>query len=226
MKNSLLWRLSPREGGPVSYLFGTMHVRDLRAFEWLEAAQLHLAQCAVFATEFDFSDSDAAAVNMVLQLPEGQHLNQLIKPGAWKNLDRYCRKKLGMPGESMRYLHPMTATMALTNALMADESALSLDETLWEHARELGIPTTGVETFDEQLETLKQIPFEQHVKSLTWLLKNYTRQRRRLKKMLLWYQQGDIQRLYKAAKKDAKGMRKVLLFDRNILTAARIQIDS
>ena len=39
--------------------------------------------------------------------------------------------------------------------------------------------------------------------------------------MLLWYQQGDIQRLYKAAKKDAKGMRKVLLFDRNILMAER-----
>lgn len=198
-----------------------MHVRDLRAFQWLELAQTHLTRCAVFATEFDFSESDSAAINMVLQLPEGQHLDQLLKPGAWKNLDRYCRQKLGMPGESMRYLHPMTATMALTNALMADESALSLDETLWEYARAHGIRTAGVETFEEQLETLRRIPFEHHVKSLTWLLKNYARQRRRLKKMLRWYQQADIERLYQAAKKDAKGMRKVLLYDRNALMASR-----
>lgn len=37
-KNSLLWKITP-PGGPTSYLFGTMHVRDLRAFGWLETAQ-------------------------------------------------------------------------------------------------------------------------------------------------------------------------------------------
>ncbi|MBK9336962.1 MAG: TraB/GumN family protein [Lewinellaceae bacterium] len=221
MKSSLLWRITPQVGGPVSYLFGTMHVRDLRAFQWLEPAKVCIERCEVFATEFDFSDTDHAAVEAVLQLPTNEALDTLLKRGTWKNLEFYCRKKLGASAETMRYQHPMTVSMALTNALLADEAARSLDETLWEYARALGKPTTGVETFDEQLQTLKNIPLEQHLGSLTWLLKNYSRQKRRLKKMLRWYQSGDLQQLYQAAKKDARGMRRIMLYERNQIMARR-----
>ncbi len=221
MKNALLWRLSPKQGGPESYLFGTMHVRDLRAFESLDLAKSCLEKCDVFATEFDFSDTDASAVSELLQLPENKALDDLLKPGAWKNLQFYCPKKLGVPAENMRNLHPMTVSLALTNALLAEEASHSLDETLWEYAKSIGKKTTGVETFEEQLQTLRNIPFDQHLKSLTWLLKNYSRQKRRMKKMLRWYQAGNLNQLYQAAKKDAKGMRKVLLFKRNKLMAKR-----
>lgn len=221
MKNSLLWVITPKDGGPDSYLFGTMHVRDLRAFEWLDPALACLEQCTVFATEFDFSDTDSAAVATVLQLPPDTALDELLKPGAWKRLEFYCRKKLKVPAGNMRFLHPMTVSMALTNDLVTSEAALSLDETLWEKARALGKRTAGVETFEEQLETLKQIPFDLHLKNLTWLLKNYTRQKRRLKKMFCWYRAGNIRELYRAAKKDAKGMRKLLLYERNAIMARR-----
>ena len=222
-KSSLLWSITPVKGGPVSYLFGTMHVRDLRAFGWLDTAQRHLAECDVFATEFDFSETDEAALALALQLPDGKTLDQLLKPGVWKNLDFYCRKKLGISADAMRNQHPMTVTTALTSAFLADESAHSLDETLWHYARSLGKETTGVETFSDQLDTLHRIPFEQQLKGLAWLLKNYKRQKRRLKKMMEWYAEGNISQLYKAAKKDAKGMRRALLYDRNILMVRRLK---
>lgn len=222
-KSSLLWSITPVKGGPVSYLFGTMHVRDLRVFRWLDTAQLHLAECDVFATEFDFSETDEAALTLALQLPDGKTLDQFLKPGAWKNLDFYCRKKLGVSADVMRNQHPMTVTTALTAAFLADESAHSLDEALWHYARSLGKETTGVETFSDQLDTLHRIPFEQQLKGLTWLLKNYKRQKRRLKKMMEWYIEGNIAQLYKAAKKDAKGMRRVLLYDRNTLMVRRFK---
>lgn len=221
MKNSLLWVISPKNGGPDSYLFGTMHVRDLRAFEWLEPAVNCLEHCDVFATEFDFSDTDSAAVSAVLQLPPDTSLDQLLKPGVWRNLEFYCRKKLKTPVEHIRFLHPMTVSMALTNDLVSSEAPLSLDETLWEQARALGKRTAGVETFAEQLDTLKRIPFDLHLKNLIWLLKNHSRQKRRLKKMFRWYRAGDIRKLYRAAKKDAKGMRKLLLYERNMIMARR-----
>ncbi|MCB9330314.1 MAG: TraB/GumN family protein [Lewinellaceae bacterium] len=221
MKNALLWQLTPKNGGPVSYLFGTMHVRDLRAFAWLETAKKHLQECDVFASEFDFSETDPMAIAAIMQLPEEESLDKLLKPGVWKNLEFYARKKLGIPAEKLRRMHPMTVSLTLTNTLMADGADYSLDETLWEHAQAIGIKTTGVETFAEQLQTLKEIPFKQHVKSLTWLLKNYKRQKRRLKKMLKWYRNANLASLYKAAKKDAKGMRNKLLFERNKIMARR-----
>lgn len=223
-KISLLWKITPPGGGsPASYLFGTMHVRDLRAFGWLDIAKRHLADCEVFATEFDFSEADETALYAALELPNGKPLDELLKPRVWKNLDFYCRKKLGIPAANMRLQHPMMVATALTAAFMSDEASHSLDETLWHHARSLGKTTTGVETFADQLGTLHKIPFEQHLKSLTWLLKNYGRQKSRLKKMMDWYAAGDIRQLYQAAKKDAKGMRRVLLYERNVLMAKRFE---
>ncbi|MFN0212772.1 MAG: TraB/GumN family protein [Saprospiraceae bacterium] len=220
-ENSLLWKVTPRAGGRDSYLFGTMHVRDLRAFGWLELAKDYVAECDVFATEFDFSETDSAALSVALELPEGKDLEQLLSPQAWKHLDRYAQKKLGAKAEIFRDQHPMTVSTALSMAFLLEESAHSLDETLWQHARALGKRTTGVETFADQLATLRKIPFEQHLKSLTWLLKNYGRHKTRLHKMMRRYANGEIQALYQSAKKDAKGMRKILLFQRNLLMARR-----
>ncbi len=221
MKKSLLWSAQPKGGGPVSYLFGTMHVRDLRAFEGLDWAKNCLERCQVFATEFDFSETDAQAVSELLRLPENTTLDQLLSASAWKNLQFYARKKLGAAVDQIRRLHPMSVSLALTNAQLYTEAPYSMDESLWEHAKNTGKKTTGVETFEEQLQTLRNIPFEQHLKSLTWLLKNYGRQKKRLKRMLNWYRSGDLQRLYRAAKKDAKSMRKELLFKRNEIMARR-----
>ncbi|MBC7778049.1 MAG: TraB/GumN family protein [Phycisphaerae bacterium] len=220
-QDSLLWKINPKGGGQASYLFGTMHVRDLRAFGWLDLAMQYVAECEVFATEFDFSETDSEALSVALELPEGKDLQEWLSPQAWRNLDRYARKKFGSDAETFRHQHPMTVSTALSMAFLLEESAHSLDETLWQHARSLGKSTTGVETFADQLETLRQIPFEMHLKSLTWLLKNYGRHKTRLHKMMQRYADGEIQALYQSAKKDAKGMRKILLYHRNELMARR-----
>jgi uncharacterized protein len=219
--NSLLWRITPENGGKASYLFGTMHVRDLRAFGWLELAKSKLAVCDCFATEFDFSETDPVALSAALALPEGKSLKDYLSRGAWKRLEFYTQKKLGTTAESLQYQHPMSVSTMLSTAFMSEEMSHSLDETLWNQAHMLGKTTTGVETFADQIETLQRIPFELHIKGLTWLLKNHKQQKERLKKMMQRYANGEIQALYKAAKKDAKGMRKILLYRRNYLMAKR-----
>ncbi|HAD14512.1 MAG TPA: hypothetical protein DCF33_18975 [Saprospirales bacterium] len=218
---SLLWQITPKKGGNVSYLFGTMHVRDLRAFEWLELAQRHLRNCTLFATEYDFMETDPDALTAALKLPEGKDLQQLISRGAWKKLDRIARKKLQTTAEVFRHEHPMSVSSTLSMMHLMSETPYSLDETLWHYARSLNIPTTGVERFSEQIETIHKIPFELHLKGLTWLLKNASRHKTRMRKMLSLYMAGNINSLYKSAKKDAKGMRNVLLYQRNRIMAER-----
>ena len=220
-KNSLLWQITPADGGAASYLFGTMHVRDLRAFGWLELAKERMAECSSFATEFDFSETDPVALAAALSLPEGKTLQDFLSRGAWKLLDHYAQKKLQTSAESLKYQHPMTVSTLLSTAFMADEMSHSLDETLWHYAHVLGMKTTGVETFSDQIDTLHRIPFKLHISGLTWVLKNHKRQHTRLKKMMQRYAKGEIHALYKSAKKDAKGMRKVLLYRRNRLMAER-----
>lgn len=192
-----------------------MHVRDASAFTWFEAATRRLSDCEVFAAEFDFAEADEAALAAALRLPGGATLDHFLRPGVWKKLDRHARKKLGTTAEAFRQLHPMNVASALTAALMRETAQASLDETLWNFARAYGKEITGVETFDSQLDTLRKIPFEAHLKNLVWLTKNYGRQKRRVRKMLAWYEAGDIRQLYEAARRDAKGLRRVLLYERN-----------
>ena len=221
---SLLWRITPDNGGKHSYLFGTMHVRDARAFRWLEQAQKYLLECDLFATEFDFQESDPEALAHALALPEGTDLQQLVRPNVWKKLDRIARKRGFGTADTFRNEHPMSVATALSMLHMATEAPFSLDETLWQFAKSNGIPTTGVETLSEQIDTLKRIPLETHLKSLTWLIKNESRHKMRMRKMINRYMDGNIQALYKAAKKDAKGMRKTLLFRRNKIMATRFTV--
>lgn len=221
MKKALLWRITPAGDGRDSYLFGTMHVRDLRAFGWLDIAKKYIDRCDLFATEFDFLETDERALAQVMQVPEEQTLEKVLKPGPWKALDRYAQKKLGMPAEALRGQHPMSVSTLLTSAVLMEEAAKSLDETLWQYARAAGKTTRGVESFADQLETIRKIPYATHVKSLSWLLRHYGRQKKQIRKMMRWYQSGDIQQLYRSSKKDAKGMRRILLYDRNDTMARR-----
>ncbi|MEI6409470.1 MAG: TraB/GumN family protein [Bacteroidota bacterium] len=221
MKKTLLWRITPLSGGPDSYLFGTMHVRDLRAFRWYEIVLTYLNQCTVFATEFNFSELDGRALAETLHLPEGQTLDKMLRPGVWKGLERIAQQRLGFSAALLKYQHPMAVNTLISSSLLAEEAAQSLDETLWSYAQAAGKLMIGVESFEDQLNTIRSIDLEHQVAGLTWLVKNFVHQKKRLHKLMRWYEAGDLQQLYKAAKKDAKGMRRVMLYDRNYNMAVK-----
>jgi uncharacterized protein len=215
LKNTLLWRLTPPTGGPDSYLFGTMHVRDQRAFGWLDLALVCLNRSDVFAAEFDLGETDEMALARVLQLPEGKTLDQLLSRQAWKNLQRQMGKNSNFPLPMLQVMHPMVVSMTLSTQMLGEEANFSLDETLWRRALEDGKKTTGVESFEDQLNTLRSISIKQHINNLTYTLKHLKQQKKRIKKMLKHYAEGDIKALYRSARRDTKGMRKTLLFRRN-----------
>lgn len=205
----------------MSYLFGTMHVRDLRAFSWFRTACIFIEECEVFAAEFDFSQADHATLTATWTLPEGIILKQLLSRRAWKNLAFHARKKLGLPAEFFQNTHPMQVQVALTTALLREETSTSLDETLWAYARAKGKSTAGLETFEEQLELLRNMPLDMQVKNLNHFLKNYHNQRALIKRMLRWYQEGDIYQIHRAGRRDARWMRRSLLLERNERMARR-----
>lgn len=223
MKNALLWRITASSSEPalVSYLFGTMHVRDNRAFGQVEMAERCLAECAVFATEFNFSDLDQTALAAALQLPEGLLLEDLLGKNAWKRLAHFAAKHPALHPDALRFEHPMRVSAILSAGFMAEETPCSLDETLWNSAKALGLETTGVETFAEQIQILRSITLEEHVENLRAFLKNQKAHKRRSQKMLEWYQNGDLQNLYRSAKRETRGLRARLLYRRNEIMTAR-----
>jgi uncharacterized protein YbaP (TraB family) len=76
--NSLLWRVSGNGLNKPSYLFGTMHVYDKKAFNFKDSLYSFLEQAEGFALEFN---PDSA--NMVIEA----YMNGSIKPHNDENQD-------------------------------------------------------------------------------------------------------------------------------------------
>ncbi len=220
--NTLLWSATPVEGGPVSYLFGTMHVRDERAFHLLAPVYRYIDECEALALEFDLDEAGAGLDPAMLQLPEGQTLEGLLGAPKFDKLRSFLLRALGIDLRMFQRVLPMMTINAINEQLMSKDRPLALDEQLWQYAKEQGKSIVGIETYREQLEVLQSISVEMQLQALLWMGRSLSRHRRHLRKMADLYEAGDIYRLHRASKRSASGMRHTLLYRRNAIMAERI----
>jgi len=108
-------------------------------------------------------------------------------------------------------------------SLLQSERPKSLDSYLWSYALEAGKDMHGIETFEAQVKTLASIPVEKQVKMLLDTVRNIGRFRRKIHHYAHLYQRGELPMLHKLMKKSAGGLRKRLLYDRNVVMAQRIE---
>lgn len=221
LQNTPLWELSKDEGAPVSYLFGSVHVRDLRAYPWFDLAVERLHACEAFATEIPLGESDAAQGRNAMWPSDAPPLHQLLKPACWRRLDRLSRKLTGAPALIWDSAHPLIVFSTLNAAMLRQEMPYSLDEALWREADKAGKQMLGMEQLSDQIGVVARIPIEQHVANLKSLLRNSGAVARGLKRMLEQYERGDIRSLYRSAHGQMGGMRRIMLYDRNRAMSAR-----
>lgn len=221
-KHSLLWSINGDGLPGTSYLFGTMHVKDDRAFRHQEKVYGAMDQCDAFATEFNLEEMAQNAGAGIMDLADGQSLAELLPPKAYKKVNKYFQKVTGLELSHFDNAQPILITNLISERILSEDNAMVLDHQLWEYARQQDKILLGIESFEEQMQILAKIPLDYQVKNLTWIAKNFKRFRRQLLKMTELYAEGNLQQLHKSAKKSLKGLRKLLLYDRNYIMAERI----
>ncbi len=219
---TMLFEVRPPGSEAASYLFGTVHARDRRAFAHFEKAKLAIERCERFAAEFDLRDANPFVFHAASALPEGRSLADFLTKPVFKKLEKRLWKEQEIPVEGFQNLHPMLVSSMLAEQVIGEEADVALDEALLRFAQSLGREITGVETFEEQVEVFKKLPIEAAAANLTWSVKNQERMKKHVKMMLETYASGDVLKLYKSARRDARGLRQTLLFERNELMAERI----
>ncbi len=221
-KQSLLWEIHMPGKGVSSYLFGTMHVRDRKAFSYYNLVCEKIDSCEAFATEFDFRTTDPLAATQAMSLPPGYSLDQFIRPKVYQKIRRQFLKAVDLDLNQFRYNQPVLFNNMLAGQILAKDMPFSLDEELWKYADQQGKQLLGIETFAEQLGIMQAIPLKDQVKALVWTGKHFTRFRHQLLQTVALYERGDLRQLHRAAKKSLHGLRKVLLYQRNERMADRI----
>jgi uncharacterized protein len=165
----LLWRVS-RQGKPDSYVFGTIHLADVRVATPPPAALAALERAHYFAMEVAVDAMVDASVFDLEQLADDRRLEPLI--GA----DAYGRTKAillgrGVSERVIEHMKPWAAMLAVASTGSHDAS-LALDSRLLSDARRAHLRLEALEWVEEQIASFDTIPLPSQVALLKHALDN------------------------------------------------------
>jgi len=223
-RNTLLWKIHHKASDHTSFLFGTMHVRDRSAFFENQHLLSSIDQSDSFYAEFDFKEVDPELTTKYFMLPDNQRISDHLKPKRLASLERLLEKTTGSSLAEVDHLKPMILINLISESLFKQDYAMPLDQYLYQYADSKGKKMGGVESFAEQLEVLEKISIKEQFRSLTALIKKQKAHKRQIRKMGRYYRKMEIDKLYKAARSSAKGMRKELIYKRNRIMADRMAV--
>ena len=222
LRNSLLWKLSLPASEGVSYLFGTMHIRDKRAFAGLGKVYSCIDACPVFALELDLGEEPGWGGYDFLRFPGQSSLHDFLNPRAYSRLRKSLLKAFRIDIALFSGYSPFAIVDIITAQVMSEDHPLFLDAHLWQYAEMQGKKNMGIETLEEQTGLLLRMPLEVQVKMLREIGRDTAGFRATLHRMAAVYQEGDLKNLYRLSRKSSGALRKEMLFDRNEVMARRI----
>ncbi len=222
-KQSLLWEISGKEMVAESYLFGTMHVRDNRAFRNIAFLEECIHNCSAFAAEFDLKDTDHQQLQQATTLPNGSSIEDYLNPRVYKKLEKLLLKETGHQLEHLKYSSPILLFNLISESQFQEDNPVALDNALYNIAQEADKNLMGLETFEEQMNVFSKVDLKDQCRSLKKMATHFISFKREIKKTSELYIQGDLQKLLKKSKQSIGGMRKVLLYDRNVIMAERFE---
>ncbi len=222
-KQTVLWELRHPAQTQPSWLLGTMHVRDNRAFRLEKRVRELLERCTAFAAEYHLEAGARLFDPRAFSLPEGKRLQDFIPPRKYQKLRRILLKAFQLDLDLYNRTLPIFIVHELSNRVLKEDRAWPLDEFLWNLARSLGKEMLGIETPEEQLEILSKVPLEYQLRELLHIGRHVKKFRHNLHHLAEVYVEGDLARLHKMARKSAGALRKTLLLERNYIMSRRIE---
>jgi uncharacterized protein len=200
-----------------------MHVRDERAFTMTDQVLPLIDACDAFAAEFHLQELSAPENGQRIILPQGTSLEDYMTPRKFSKIRRILLKTADIDLLMFKDALPFVIVNLVGAQMLQAERPVALDAYLWDYAHGAGKAMHGIETFGQQLKTLDSIPVKKQVKMLLGTVRNISGYRRKIHHYASLYQRGELRLLHKLMKKSSGGLRKLLLYDRNVVMAQRIE---
>jgi uncharacterized protein YbaP (TraB family) len=214
-KNSLLWEIRLPDSVRRSYIYGTMHVKDQKAFTHVEKAILKLQQCNLVACEYNLEEARGLGMADEFLLPDNNTLEFYVGAKKYEKWKRVCHKAFKVNLDRVNRFMPLMIVNMLSESLLQMENGVSLDQYIWEKGIENGLALDGVESFDGQKSIMRALGLDYQLKMLKQALANVSKFKKGIDKLLKLYTQQEIHQLYKTSKGSLGKYRKLMLYDRN-----------
>ncbi len=217
---SLLWRISGNNLDAPSYLYGTIHVKDKRAFEFKDSVLLAFEKCDITALEVDLSQENILKLSQRMIIPDNGTLQDLFTPEEYNIIKMVVEETTGMDISFFSRIKPIGILSLVLNFQFAYDVDMSVDEYFYSKANEMDKKLIGIETLDEQLDILENIPNN----FIIDYFKDIDNAKEDLEQIIVLYQEADLEKLFKIMQKDKSMLmlQKDLVTDGNIKMAGRI----
>jgi len=124
-------------------------------------------------------------------------------------------KSFNLNIDQVSHLHPLMIMSIISTSILQTEHHISLDEYLWNFAKQHDKPTSGLESYDQQFKILHSIEAGPIYKQLLDMSKNPGATKKSTGKSLDLYVKGYIHQLYMLSKASMQHLRKKVIYERN-----------
>ncbi len=188
---SLYWSIS-RNGEPVGYLLGTIHSEDPRVLDFPERFMSQLGENQVFAMEMVPDLPTLTRLTEYMHYQDGTTLESVIGRERFLRL-RQALSPYRVPNDWIAKMKVWAAMMTLS--VPPPQTGLFMDFSLSLRAAGAGLDVVGLETLEEQLSFLENMPMEQQLSLLDKALEDYEKVEVIHRQMVDSYLSGDLDAL-------------------------------
>jgi len=219
-QNTLLWEISSPDLKDTSYIYGTMHTMDARAFEFNDSLKIVFDKCDAFAMEFTTDQENMSKVLAHMHLENGKQLKDLYSVDDYAFLSDAVSDILGAQIQMFERMQPFFLMSMIMQTQMKKDKSYFVDQYLYNMAGQRGMKALSIEKVEEQIKAVKEMTPQ----ALIDYLKNFEESLEMMEKLVEAYRQQDLSKMLELSKKDTVNlhMMQALLHDRNIVMAERI----
>lgn len=220
---SLLWEISGNKTQKPSYLFGTIHIKDKRVFDFNDSLPAVMNKVDQLALEVDMSTESILESFSLLMLDEGKTLNDILSKEAYKRLKNLVEKELEVDMSMYDKMHPFAAISGLTQSKFSNDMPVPVDLFLNQKAKTLGIPIVALETIAEQIAIFDHMDSEDILRFCDEFESDDTE--KEIQEMITTYLNADLEKMHEITEESEgydEDLKKRLLDDRNVRMVDRI----
>lgn len=194
---NLLWKIESNHPEKPSYLFGTMHVNDYRAFNFSDAVMQSIESCDIFATEVHPDSVTHALFNNIITHDTINPFKKVLNDERYNKLKEQFEEINGYDFEKLQSKNPMIVRSLLSSKNEDPKNKQTfVDAYLYGIAKTLRKKITGLERVKNQIDFFySQTEEEQRRMILDILPDEFDTIHMIWDKMVEVYHQGNLENL-------------------------------
>ena len=197
-EKALLWKISGKQLKSPSYLYGTYHLLCPDDLQLSDNVKNAVKASSKVYLELDFDDPEMMQKMQANMLMEGDvSIKNLLPDSTFQKASKSFLATTGISLEMLSKMKPILLSVMLYPSLMKCE--LSSPEQLFATmAAEQKIPVEGLETVEQQMKVMDQIPYQEQAQMLVDYLLEPEKFNKETIDLLKQYKEGDLDAMEKS----------------------------